>query len=116
MIFKFQIFKDPNFLEDPREAISNAFEKAEKIFILDTNPTNLPTSGKNVKVELDRSGTCALIVLIIKDICYTANIGDSRALLSHQNSTKLMQVTKDHRPYQYDERIRLINSAAYIYT
>ena len=39
--------------------------------------------SKNQKQEVvyDKSGCCVLVVIIIKDICYTANIGDSRAVL-----------------------------------
>lgn len=95
----------------------NGFEKAEKVFMNDNNPANFsPVKGAKTEPNYDRSGTCVLVIIIIKDICYCANIGDSRALLSQQNSTKVNQITKDHRPYQNEERIRLITSGAYIFT
>ena len=85
----------------------------------DNNPNSeTKPINKNSKLEVtyDKSGCCVLVVIIIKDICYTANIGDSRALLSQMNSTKINQITKDHRPNQNEERYRLVTSGAYIYT
>jgi len=93
----------------------NGFEKAEKMFLSGCNPNPTASSIKLGKIECDKSSTCALIVLIINDICYCANIGDSRALLSQSNSSKVHQITKDHRPQESSERIRLITNGAYIF-
>lgn len=31
---------------------------------------------------VERSGSCAIVALIVADMCYIANVGDSRAVLS----------------------------------
>lgn len=34
--------------------------------------------------DLDKSGSCGIITLIVDDMIYVANVGDSRAILSSQ--------------------------------
>ena len=31
---------------------------------------------------IERSGSCAIVAMIVADMCYIANVGDSRAVLS----------------------------------
>lgn len=33
-------------------------------------------------VRYDRSGSCALVLLIMGDMCYIGNVGDCRAIMS----------------------------------
>ena len=46
----------------------------------------------------DRSGSCALVVLIIDQICYIANVGDSRAIFSTERGSKVYSLSNDHKP------------------
>ncbi len=46
----------------------------------------------------DKSGSCALVVLIVGNMCYIANVGDSRAILSAKQGTQIYTLSWDHKP------------------
>lgn len=56
----------------------------------------------------DRSGSCAIIVMIVENECYVANVGDSRAIMSAENGKKLFLLSRDHRPGESYEQTRII--------
>ena len=56
--FIFKIIKDQNFPSNVREAIKKGFESAEKEFLTQY------AQGKNGEV-IDRSGSCAIVTLIV---------------------------------------------------
>ena len=62
--------KESCFPFDPIKALTLGFAKAEKA-ILDAQ----------LKNTNDISGSCALVILIVGEMCYVANVGDSRAVL-----------------------------------
>lgn len=64
------IMKEPSFPFSPIQALTLGFEKAEKEIL------RQQLKGK------DRSGSCALVVLMVGETCYVANVGDSRAILA----------------------------------
>lgn len=82
---------------------------------------------------LDKSGSCAIVVLIVGDICYTANVGDSRAILSTCGSSSslysssmspvkqvfhaptVFALSRDHKPSDEQERKRIIEAGGQIY-
>ncbi len=47
---------------------------------------------------VDKSGSCAIVVLIIGDSCFVANVGDSRSLLSGLGGMKIYPLSRDHKP------------------
>ena len=55
------------------------FAKAEKRWTEDHATTKDPEGRTQI---VDRSGSCAIVVLIIEEMCYVANVGDSRAVMS----------------------------------
>ena len=73
--------------------------------------TNIAYNG----TILDRSGSCALIALIINDTCYLVNLGDSRALYSASCGRQLYQITRDHKPEDPIERKRIVQNGGSVY-
>lgn len=51
----------------------------------------------------------------IGDICYIANVGDSRAVLSGGNGKKVFTLTKDHKPSEESEQKRIIAAGGKVY-
>ena len=90
------------------EAIKLGFQKAEKEFI---NKYSL----NDKKEIIDKSGSCAVIILIIDKKIYVANVGDSRCLLSTENGKKYIEVTQDHKPNAPNEIKRIKRYGGYIY-
>lgn len=64
---------------------------------------------------VDRSGSCANITLIVGDVCYVANVGDSRAVLSSSGGKKVTSLSKDHKPCDIDEYKRITGAGGQVY-
>ena len=96
------------FPANPKEAIIRGFEKAERLFMEKIyNP---------VTNELkDKSGSCAIVVLIVQDMCYVANVGDSRAVLSSDQGKKIYALSLDHKPGEESETKRIKEAGGDIY-
>ena len=94
------------FPKDIEKAIKYGFEQADKIF--------LEKSVKDDKI-VDKSGSCALILLIVENKIYVANVGDSRCLISMKNGLIRKDVTRDHKPnYPYEKR-RIFSNGGKVY-
>ena len=96
------IINDKYFPSNPQKAIANGFIYAEKLFF------------KNF-TGIDNSGSCAIVVLIIENRVYIANVGDSRAILSAKNGTKCYPLSRDHRPGDEKEYKRILDAGGKIY-
>ena len=64
---------------------------------------------------VDNSGSCAIVVLIVNDMCYVANVGDSRAVLSANGGRNCLEISKDHKPNEEGEAYRIIHNGGKIY-
>lgn len=48
-------------------------------------------------------------------MCYIANVGDSRAIMSVDGGEKIMLLSKDHKPETHDEKRRIEQAGGRIY-
>lgn len=103
------VIKDHDFPGNPEAAIKRGFAEAESDFI------NKFSFIKSKNEVLDRSGSCALLALIIEDVCYISNVGDSRALLSKKRGSIVTSLSVDHKPNDPSEQSRIISNGGRIY-
>lgn len=76
--------------------------------------TEKTDKGEKITV-LDRSGSCAIVVLIVEKRCYIANVGDSRAIMSGNFGEKVYTLSRDHRPNDEKEYKRILDAGGKIY-
>ena len=99
------ILNQKSFPKDPATALTAGCLEAEKMFM-----------AKAEKWQpYDKSGSCAIIVLIVESECFIANVGDSRAIMSAENGKKLFLLSRDHRPNQEYERQRITKNGGSVY-
>ena len=107
-LHKLICYNNEFFPDNIPDAIKFGFQKAEKDFIYNYS--------LNDKEEIiDKSGSCAVIILIVDKKIFVANLGDSRCLLSMENGKKLIEVTKDHKPNSPNEAKRIKRYGGNIY-
>jgi serine/threonine protein phosphatase PrpC len=88
--------------------LKEAFEEADKTFL------------ENVLIEsedgiYDKSGSCALVVMIMDDTCYVCNVGDSRAIISQNFGTSCFALSRDHKPSDKLEQKRILEAGGKVY-
>lgn len=64
---------------------------------------------------MERSGSCAIVILIVGEMCYVANVGDSRALMSSNGGLLVSSLSQDHKPSDPDEYQRIISGGGQVY-
>ena len=101
------ISNDISFPENIPQAIKNGFLYAEKDFL------NNYALSKDSECIIDKSGSCAIILLIVDNKIYIANCGDSRAIMSINN--ELREITIDHKPNFPNEKKRIYENGGQVY-
>ena len=109
------IIKQDCFPADPKQAIVKGFDEAEQVFLaMVEKAAEEAIRNKNQYQEeydddtedddfVDNSGSCAIVMMIIGDICYMSNVGDSRALISKDGGKVVEELSRDHKPTDEDE-------------
>jgi hypothetical protein len=95
------IFNNQFFPNNPVKALEYAFDKAEEEFYM--------------IYEKSDSGSCAIVCLLIDDVIYVANLGDSRLIISNNNGKNYRILTNDHNLYNKNERKRIEMNGSKIY-
>jgi len=102
------VVREPTFPGNPKEALRRGFENAERRFLE-------LIEARSTDAVAERSGSCALVVLIVGEMCYVANVGDSRAVLSGDGGKRVFALSQDHKPCTETEQARIVNSGGQIY-
>ena len=88
------------------------FEKAENEW---TNKYALRGEGETEQV-VERSGSCAIVTIIIDEMCFVANVGDSRAILSGESGSRIFPLSRDHKPTDPHEQQRIFKAGGQVYS
>ena len=102
------IFNSNDFPNNPMKSIEQGFKTCENNFMKLIH-------DKTQNQYNDFSGSCAIIILIIDDICYTINLGDSRAIYSYDKGNKFYQLSRDHKPDDLIEKKRIYKAGGSIF-
>lgn len=94
------IFNSPNFPYNVMKALQEGFSNAEKEF----------ETLSLKQFEIEKSGSCAIVVLIVNDLIYCANVGDSRAFISLKNGSSYVELSNDHKPENPNEKKRILQN------
>jgi serine/threonine protein phosphatase PrpC len=102
------LIENKNFPRKPIKSLKQTFVNIEKLFFNKFKP-------KNLIDNIEYSGSCVIIILIIEYKVYCANLGDSRALYSQNSSKEIYQINKEHKPNLKSEKERIYKNGGKIY-
>ncbi|OIT28629.1 PREDICTED: probable protein phosphatase 2C 35 [Nicotiana attenuata] len=93
---------DPTLLDDPVKAYNSAFLRTNEEL------------HSNSDIDDSMSGTTAITALLVGDMLYVANVGDSRAVLSVKEGNRVVakDLSSDQTPFRKDECERVKSCGA----
>jgi protein phosphatase 2C family protein 2/3 len=97
----------------PAEAIARACQKAETAY-LEIAQRGVQSATATGPV-LETSGSCAIVLLFLNDVCYVANVGDSRAVMSSRRGGCVKALSVDHKPNEPSEYERIVKHGGTVY-
>lgn len=97
------ITRQPAFVKDKLKALTDGILECEYKFL------------EMSKEKQDISGSCAVVCLFEKTKVYTANVGDSRMVMSSNRGKVVRQVTEDHKPDADIEKERIYKHGGAIF-
>lgn len=92
---------DPTLLDDPVKAYNSAFSRTNEEL-------------HNSHIDDSMSGTTAITALLVGDMLYVANVGDSRAVLAVKEGNRVVakDLSSDQTPFRKDECERVKSCGA----
>lgn len=105
------VIASPHFPWNPKLALEGGFRDAELEFLSRCYRLH---DGKEPEI-LEKAGSCAISILIVGDMCYIANVGDSRAVMSGEAGDKIYGLSRDHKPMDEIEYQRIAEAGGKIY-
>lgn len=104
------------YLEKNQKKIKQFQNDKQRESFLKSAFKNAESKLKSSGIDYSNSGTCAISVFVFKNICYVANLGDSRAVLFRQTPKEKLaiELSYDHKPIRPDEKERVQRSGGKI--
>lgn len=95
------LVSDPGLTADPIKAFDSAFLR-------------INTELHDSEIDDSMSGTTAITVLVVGDILYVANVGDSRAVIAVKDGNRILakDLSRDQTPFRRDEYERVKSCGA----